>query len=298
MFDGFETRRIETSGAEIHLRVGGEGPPLLLIHGYPQSHVIWHHVAPVLAGRFTVVAPDLRGYGDSQAPETDAGHLAYSKRAMAGDLAEVMSALEFERFGVVGHDRGARVAYRMALDHVDRILSLCSLDVIPTGDMWRLTDKDRALDAFHWQFLAQPAPRPETLIGHDPDYVLDWLLTSWAADGFQFDGEALAEYRRCFRKPEVIHATCEDYRAGATIDDEIDRADQAAGRRIQCPLLFLWGEQAGFGSTDNGDSLSVWRQWCDGEVSGGPIDCGHFLPEEAPETVVERLFAFLAVDRN
>lgn len=294
MFDGFEAKRVETSKAGIYLRIGGKGPPVLLIHGYPQSHVIWHQMAPALAERFTVIAPDLRGYGDSDAPETDADHIAYSKRVMAEDMLQVMAALGFRRFAVVGHDRGARVAYRLALDHPDRVSHLCSLDVIPTADMWRLTDKNRAIGAFHWQFLAQPAPQPETLIGHDPDFFLEWLLASWAADGFVFDAEALAEYKRCFRRPEVIHATCEDYRAGANIDDELDKADRSADRRVQCPVLFLWGAERGFGGTKNINPLSVWRHWASAEITGGPLACGHFLPEEVPDVVVQRLLPILA----
>jgi len=296
MFEGFQTRTVETAGTHIHVRTGGEGPPLLLLHGYPQTHVIWHRVAPLLAGNFTVVVPDLRGYGDSGTPPTDADHAPYAKRAMALDQVEVMSALGFETFALCGHDRGARVGYRLALDHGERVTHFCSLDVIPTADMWRKTDKDRALGAFHWMFLAQPHPKPETMIGHDPDFFLQWLLEGWAADGFQFDPQAMAEYLRCFRKPGVIHGTCEDYRAGATIDDALDEEDRAAGRKIQCPVLFLWGGRRGFGGPESGektpDPLDAWRQWAD-DVTGGPIDAGHFLPEEAPEEVARRLRAFL-----
>jgi len=301
MFDGFQTRRVETGSTHIHVRIGGDGPPLLLLHGYPQTHVTWHRVAPALAENFTVVVPDLRGYGDSGTPPSDSDHAAYGKRVMARDQLEVMAALGFDAFAVAGHDRGARVGYRLALDHPARVSRLCSLDVIPTGDMWRRTDKNRAIGAFHWMFLAQPAPRPETMIGHDPDFFLEWLLESWAADGFAFDGQAMDEYRRCFRKPGVIHATCEDYRAGATIDDRLDEEDRAAGRKIQCPVLFLWGAKRGFGGPESGarntgpqsnGPLDVWRQWA-ADVSGGPVDAGHFLPEEAPDDVTSRLRAFL-----
>jgi len=298
MFDGFKTERLETTTTNIHVRIGGEGPPLLLLHGYPQTHVTWHRVAPDLAENFTVVVPDLRGYGDSGTPPTDSDHAPYGKRAMALDQVDLMSGLGFDEFAVCGHDRGARVAYRLALDHPERVSHMCSLDVIPTGDMWRNTDKERAIGAFHWMFLAQPHPKPETMIGHDPDYFLQWLLKSWAADGFEFDADAMDEYLRCFRKPDVIHATCEDYRAGATFDDALDEADRAVGRKIQCPVLFLWGAICGFGGPKSGgtgappDPLDAWRQWAD-DVSGGAVDCGHFLPEEAPGEVVRRLKAFL-----
>jgi len=296
MFDGFRTERLETASSHIHVRIGGVGPPILLLHGYPQTHVTWHRVAPALAENYTVVVPDLRGYGDSGTPPTDGDHAPYSKRAMALDQVEVMSHLGFDAFAVCGHDRGARVAYRLALDHPERVSHLCSLDVVPTGDMWRNTDKTRAIGAFHWMFLAQPAPKPETMIGHDPDFFLEWLLESWAADDFQFDADAMDEYRRCFCKPDVIHATCEDYRAGATIDDALDEEDRKAGRKIQCPVQFLWGAIRGFGGPKSGenapDPLDVWRQWAD-DVSGGPVDCGHFLPEEAPDEVVRQLKAFI-----
>ncbi len=265
MFYGFKTERLETASTHIHVRIGGEGPPLLLLHGYPQTHVTWHRVAHVLAEQFSVVVPDLRGYGDSGTPPTDCEHAPYGKRAMAMDQVEVMTGLGFDVFAVCGHDRGARVAYRLALDHPERVSHLCSLDVIPTDDMWRKTDKERAIGAFHWMFLAQPSPKPETLIGHDPDFFLQWLLESWAADGFEFDADAMDEYRRCFRKPDVIHATCEDYRAGAMIDDWLDEANRAAGKKIQCPVLFLWGAIRGFGGPDSGDQafdpLDAWRQW-------------------------------------
>ena len=293
MFEGFETHRVVTSETEIHLRAGGDGPPVLLIHGYPQTHVCWHAVAPRLAERFRVVAPDLRGYGDSAAPASDPGHHAYSKRAMANDLVEAMAALGHERFAVVGHDRGARVAYRMTLDHAERVERMVSLDVVPTLDMWETIDKARAIGGFHWAFLAQAAPFPETLIGHAPELFQDTLMANWAAPGFRFDAAAVKAYHRAFRVPEMIRATCEDYRAGATVDAEHDQADRDAGRRIGCPVLFLWGGVRGFGGPQGGaEPLDVWRAWAD-DVDGGALDCGHFLPEEAPDAVVERLRAFL-----
>ena len=293
MFDGFETRRISTAETEIHLRLAGEGPPVLLLHGYPQTHACWHAVAPQLTGAFTVVVPDLRGYGDSGCPASDPEHKAYSKRAMANDMVEVMAALGFETFAVVGHDRGARVAYRLTLDHPERVTHLVSLDVVTTLDMWEATDKARAIGGFHWPFLAQPAPFPEKLIGGDPEYFAEWLMRKWAADGFQFNAASMAEYKRCFAKPEVIRATCEDYRAGAAIDMELDLADRQAGRRITCPMLFLWGGLRGFGGVDRADPVDIWRAWAD-DVSGGPLPTGHFLPEEAPDDLVARLKPFLS----
>lgn len=296
MFVGFRKERIETKGSNIYFRIGGEGPPLLLLHGYPQNHVTWHRIAPILSSSFTVITPDLRGYGDSGTPPTDIKHTPYSKRAMAIDQVELMTSIGYKKFAICGHDRGARVAYRLALDFPDHITHLCSLDVLPTADMWSNLNKDRAIGAFHWMFLAQPNPKPETLIGLDSDFFLEWLLKSWAAEGFSFDEKAMDEYRRCFRKPEVIHATCEDYRAGATIDVALDEEDRRMGRRIQCPVLFLWGAKRGFGGPKSGshniDPLDVWRQWAR-DVSGGPIEAGHFLPEEAPEEVSRRLNKFL-----
>lgn len=291
MFEDFTSCRVTTSGAEIFLRQAGRGPAVLLLHGYPQTHVIWHRVAPVLAERFTVVCPDLRGYGASHGPPSDPSHAPYSKRAMALDLVEVMDTLGFPRFAVVGHDRGARVAYRLTLDHAARVAALGVLDIIPTVETWNRTDMRRALQAFHWQLLAQPEPLPERLIGADPDFFLEWLLRSWAAPGFAFAPAALAAYREAFRNPEVIHATCEDYRAGATLDHQHDTQDREKGRRITCPVLALWGNERGRGRRPQ--FLEVWKPWAD-DVSGGGLDCGHFLPEEAPDAVLARLQPFLA----
>jgi haloacetate dehalogenase len=290
LFPGFTRRRIAVDGNEISLMLGGSGSPVLLIHGYPQTHACWHIVAPALAGRFTVVAPDLRGYGDSGAPPTTADHRPYSKRAIAAELVEVMAALGFARFAVVGHDRGARVAYRMAFDHTGRVTRLATLDVVPTHAMWQGVNKAFATATYHWFFLIQPTPFPERLIGGDPEYFIRHTLKSWAKPGFTFDERAMAEYIRAFRRPEVVHATCEDYRAGATVDDQDDAADLKAGRKIACPLLALWGEHSGF---HKGDRLAVWRNWAT-DVRGGPIESGHFLPEEAPEATLAQLLPFLA----
>lgn len=293
LFPGFETRTIETSGAEIFLRLGGSGPPLLLLHGYPQTHVCWHKVAGGLAAHYTLVIPDLRGYGASSCPETDPEHLTYSKRAMAADMVEVMSALGHERFRLVGHDRGGRVAYRLALDHGDRLERLAVLDIVPTLDVWQEHGPRDALGKFHWALLAQPAPLPETLIGADPDYWLEHLLKAWngAGDLTPFDAGALEHYRTCFREPERIHTTCEDYRAGATCDPEMDAQDRAGGRRITCPTLAVWGQARDKGFVSK--ALDIWQDWCT-DVRGGPIACGHFLAEERPQETLEALLPFLS----
>ncbi|UEM19447.1 alpha/beta hydrolase [Skermanella mucosa] len=287
MIKNFMHRRFDLGGAVIHAAVGGVGPPLLLLHGYPQTHVTWHRVAPILARRFTVVAPDLRGYGDS-APPLDGD---YSKRAMAADQAGLMAELGFDRFGVTGHDRGGRVAYRLALDHPGRVSRLAVLDMVPTLDMWEMMDAGMAMAVYHWLFLAQPDGLPESLIGADPGGYLTRTVRSWCADPDAIDPAALAEYIRCFRRPEVVQAACGDYRAGAGVDRDHDAADRAAGRRIACPVLALWAR----GGTDGRpyDPLAVWRRWAD-DVSGREIACGHFLQEEAPDEVARALLGFFA----
>jgi len=290
MLEGFATRRIDTSEASIHLALGGAGPPLLLLHGYPQTHVCWHLVAPRLARHFTVVCPDLRGYGESRGPAEDtADHAAYSKRAMARDQVAVMSALGFERFGVTGHDRGGRVAYRLALDHPERVSRLALLDIVPTGEMVSRVDRTLAYGTYHWFFLAQPFDLPERLIAADPDFYLDWTVASWAGEGASLAPEAMARYRAAFHNPAVIHAACEDYRAGLGIDAALDAADKQAGRRIACPLLVLWGERRPERKADQW--LSIWREWAT-DVEGGPVTSGHFLAEERPDEIAARLERF------
>jgi haloacetate dehalogenase len=287
MFEGFTTERVRAAGAAIHLVRGGQGPPVLLLHGYPETHVMWHRVAPALARDFTVVAPDLRGYGDSERPASDPEHRGYSKRAMAQDQVDVMAALGFPRFAVAGHDRGARVAYRLALDHPDRVTRLAVLDIVPTGEAWRRMDQSSARSGFHWLLLCQPYDLPERLIGADPEYFLRHLLGRWAGDPARLAPEAVAEYVRCFRDPAVVHATCEDYRAGATVDRALDEADFGA-HRIACPVLALWSARFG----GRLDVLGIWRDWAD-DVRGRALDCGHFLPEEAPEETAAALRQFL-----
>lgn len=288
MFEGFATIQVDTQGATIHAVKGGNGPPLLLLHGYPQTHVMWHQVAPRLAERFTVVAPDLRGYGDSSAPPTVPDHTSYSKRAMAQDQVDVMRHLGFEQFTVVGHDRGARVAYRLALDHPERVVRLVTLDIVPTYATFTAMTMASSMATFHWFFLAQPYDLPERLIGAAPEYYLKTMLARWSGRGLAaFTPEALAEYVRCF-DAATIHASCEDYRAGATVDFALDEADFGR-RRIACPMLALWGMGR---RNRHGDVLGEWRRWAD-DVRGRGLDCGHFLPEEAPEETCREILAFL-----
>lgn len=290
MFEDFEIRRINTGDAEIQLKVAGDGPAIVLLHGYPQTHVCWHKIAPALAERFRVIVPDLRGYGDSTGPAPDAGNQLYSKRAMADDVAALLDALSVETAMVAGHDRGGRVAYRFALDHPGRISKLAVLDMVPTADTWELLDAAMAIGSYHWPFLAQPNGLPERMIGHDPEHYLRHTLDSWTQVKDAFTDEAMAEYLRCANTPSVIAGWCADYRAGATTDWENDRADREAGRKIFCPTLALWGHRPGRDAIDN---IAIWRGWCDAEVSGQAISCGHFLPEENPADTLSALAAYL-----
>ena len=291
VFEGFETREIAVSDTTIHARIGGSGPPVLLLHGYPETGACWHAVAPVLAERFTVVVPDLRGYGASGKPASDPEHLAYSKRTMAQDMVDVMVILGHGRYAVAGHDRGGRVAYRMALDHPERVTKLAVLDIVPTYATWEAMNWRSAIGSYHWQFLAQAEPLPERLIAADPVFYLHDTIARWANPGFVFDPDALAEYEAAFSNPATVHACCEDYRAGASIDYALDQADLGT-RKITCPLLCLWGDR-GRPVAGPDFRLPTWREWAD-DVSGGPVACGHFLPEEAPAETASRLLAFFA----
>jgi len=284
LFEGFDLQFVDTGEATIRVRHGGSGPPLLLLHGHPQTHAMWSRVAPRLAEEFTVVAADLRGYGQSSKPETTPDHEPYSKRAMARDQVGVMRHLGFERFSVAGHDRGGRCAYRLALDHPERVERLAVLDIVSTGDMWRRVDMEFGLVDWHWFFLAQPAPFPEEVIGCNPDGYY------FRGDRSRFDPEALEDYLRCVSDRETIHGMCEDYRAGATVDHELDEADRGK-RRIQCPLLVLWAGRDELGRWF--DVLETWRGWAD-DVRGRALDSGHFLAEEAPEETYEELRAFFS----
>ena len=292
MFDGFVEHRSTTSGAEIYAVVGGAGPPLALLHGYPQTHAMWHRVAPRLAEAFTVVVPDLRGYGRSSKPPSGEGSSSYSKRAMALDIVELMSALGHQRFRLAGHDRGGRVSYRLALDHPERVERVATLDILPTLEQFERLDRHGARAAFHWFFLAQPAPFPERLIGGDPEQFLRDMLGRWSGANDPFASEAMADYLRAFNDPETVRATCDDYRAGATIDCELDAADRAAGRRIAYPMLVLWGDRRG---DRRAGMMEVWERWAT-NVEGVGLPCGHFLPEEAPDETASALVRFFRAD--
>jgi len=286
-FDGFELTHVDVGEVVMRVRRGGAGPPVLLLHGHPQTHVMWHAVAPQLAAQFTVVAADLRGYGESTAPAAAADHSQASKRAMAGDLVRLMSIFGFDRFAVAGHDRGGRVAYRLALDHPAAVTRLAVLDIVPTIEAWERADRARLLDYWHWAFLAQPEPLPERLRAGDPDAYY------FRSNRSRFDPRALDDYLRAVYRADVRHAMCEDYRAGASIDVEIDAFDRAAGTKIACPIHALWSR------TDLGrwhDVLAVWRRWAEDPetVSGRELDVGHYLAEEAPDAVAEELAAFFA----
>lgn len=294
MFEGFERRRVGADGVAINLVRGGAGPAVLLLHGYPQTHVEWHKIAPVLAERYTVIATDLRGYGDSQKPPAAAGdHGVYCKRATADDQVAVMAALGFERFHIVGHDRGARVGHRLALDHPERVMSFTVLDVVASQAAFEGMDAALAFSWFHWMLMRQPPPLPETMIGNSAETYFDFLMERWTGVAGAITPAARAEYLRCFRDPETIRATCADYRAIA-LDLVHDEAD--GGRKIACPVLVLWaGDMAkrpGWQTGRNPDILTTWRDRA-GNVRGKALDCGHFLPEEAPDETAAEILAFL-----
>jgi haloacetate dehalogenase len=289
LFPGFERSKIQVGGASINCVHGGSGPAVLLLHGYPQTHCIWHRVAPQLAKKYTVVAADLRGYGDSSKPAGLPDHSNYSKRAMALDQVELMQALGLDTFYLVGHDRGGRVAHRLALDHPHRVKKLAVLDISPTRTMFEHTDRALAKAYFHWFFLIQPAPFPETLIGANPAFFMQYQMGRRHGGLKVFAPEAMAEYLRCFSEPATIHASCEDYRAAETVDLEHDAADEA--KRIECPVLALWGKHGVI--EQQFDCLADWRAKAR-EVQGRALDCGHYLPEEQPDEVARELQRFLA----
>jgi haloacetate dehalogenase len=286
LFTGFEPLRIQTSGASIYGVRGGSGPPLLLLHGWPQTHAEWHYIAPRLARDFTVVATDLRGYGDSSKPEDGVGHAGHCKRAMAQDQVELMQQLGFERFAVVGHDRGGRVGHRMALDHAERVTRLAVLDIVPTLEVYSTVTKALATAYYHWFFLIQPAPLPETLIGGKEEFLLRAVLRGQVPKNIS---EAVFQhYLHCMRQDGTLHAMCEDYRAGAGIDLEHDRADLQ--RKVACPLLVLWGLK---GAMDHlYDVPATWHARAS-EVHAQGLNCGHWMPEELPDEVYTQLHRFL-----
>ncbi|EKV26142.1 alpha/beta hydrolase [Caenispirillum salinarum AK4] len=282
--ESFTLHRIQANGITQAVRVGGEGPPLLLLHGYPQTHACWHRMAPHLAKTHTLIMPDLRGYGASDKPEGDAEHRAYAKRTMAADVAALMTALGHETFEVIGHDRGGRVTHRLCLDHARRVTRAAVLDIVPTHTIFATLDRAVGLAYYHWLFLAQPRPLPETLIGADPDFYLEWKLGAWGTGLSAYDPRAVEEYRAAYRDPACIHATCEDYRAAATVDLADDEAD--ADARIACPLAVLWGANGLM--EKNYDVLETWRAKA-ADVSGRAVAGGHFLPEESPAETIEAL---------
>jgi len=298
-FEGYEGALHAAGDVELFARTGGNrsGSPVLLLHGYPETHAMWQRVAQRLAADFALVIPDLRGYGDSTKPapaETPAlDHAQHSKRAMAADLVALMRSLGHHRFAVVGHDRGGRVAHRLALDHPEQLARLAVIDIVPTLDMYEATDMRFASWYYHWFFLIQPAPLPERMIGGDPAFYLRSTLGAWGSDGLSFvEPEALGEYERCFSRADTIHAACEDYRASATIDLEHDRESRAAGAKVACEMLVLWGARGVVGRLH--DPLALWRAQCAAAVEGSAMEAGHFIPEELPVDTAARLAAFLA----
>jgi len=292
LYPGFDAVTLAGDGVDIFCRIGGEGPPLVLLHGFPQTHAEWHRIAPELARHFTLVIPDLRGYGQSGCAETIEDHATYSKRAMARDIVAIMAARGFERFAFAGHDRGARVGYRLALDHPERVERLVALDIVPTYDMWTDWSVARAMQVYHWLFLAQPHPLPEMLIENASSAYLDHTIASWSGtkDLSAFDPRAMDHYRAFFAQPERLHATCEDYRAGQDYDFEADRASIEIGAKLACPTQVLWGA-AGI-PAQGGGPLEAWKKWAP-DLVGEPIESGHFLPEENPQATLAAMLPFL-----
>jgi haloacetate dehalogenase len=295
MLDDFQTVEVETGETTIFARWSGSGPPVLLLHGFPQTHLMWRAVAPVLARDFTVVCADLRGYGRSGHPASTPDHAPYTKRAMAQDMVILMERLGFPRFSVAGHDRGGRVAYRLALDHPERVERVAVLDILPTDTAWKHADANFALGYWPWVLLAQPAPLPERLLSAAPEAVIDNALSDWGSPSTVFPREVKEVYVEALRNPAHVHAICEEYRAAATLDREHDKADFGNGRRIICPLLVLWSAQGGLETwyAQAGGPIGLWRAWCE-HVQGHALNAGHFFPEEAPEQTAHALSGFFA----
>lgn len=290
LFPGFTLDKIAVTDGELRVRTGGSGPPLLLLHGNPQTHAMWHAVAPSLSEVYSVVCPDLRGYGGSHKPEATPDHAPYAKREMARDMVELMAHLGHDRFYLAGHDRGARVSHRLALDHPDRVLKLAVLDIVPTIEHFERTDMDFAMGYYHWFWLAQPHPYPEMLINEAPEAWFRRHTTRPPKGDDFFNPEAYADYLEAARNPDMIRGMCEDYRAAATIDLDHDRTSREAGDKIACPLLALWGAN---GKIDKWyKPLEIWSDYCSNPVSGGAVSSGHYVAEEAPGDVVERFRGF------
>ena len=296
--DDFEAGEVDTGETTIFVCRAGSGAPVLLLHGFPQTHLMWREVAPALVRDVTVVCADLRGYGRSGCPASAPDHAPYAKRAMARDMVIVMERLGFRRFSVAGHDRGGRVAYRLALDHPDRVDRLAVLDVVPTETVWDRADARFALGFWPWSLLAQPEPLPERVLAAAAEAIVDSALDGWGSPPAVFPSQVRAAYVQALRDTAHAHAICEEYRAAATLDREHDRTDRANGRRIVCPLLVLWSADGALGTwyRDAGGPMPLWRAWGD-DVRGGPLEAGHFFPEEAPEQTTEALRRFLLAER-
>jgi haloacetate dehalogenase len=287
MFEQFKQDKINVNGININYKIGGKGEPLLLLHGYPQSHILWRKIAPLFAENYTVICSDLRGYGDSDKPESDKSHLPYSKKYMGLDQNELMKKLGFNEYFLVGHDRGGRVAHRMAIDYKENIKKISVLDIVPTSHVFNNTNALLARRYYHWFFLIQSFPHPETMIGNDPEYYIRSKLKMWGANDEYLTEDVLQEYLRCFT-PETIHASCEDYRAGASID--LKHHEEDLHKKISCPLQVLWGAKATV--EELYDPVKVWKEWAI-NVEGKSIDCGHFLPEESPIETYDAIIKFL-----
>jgi haloacetate dehalogenase len=292
MLDDFTRSEIQTSGARIVTVTGGKGPPLLLMHGNPFNYLSWLKVAPTLATHFTVVCTDLRGYGDSEKPPGGEDHSGYSFRAMAQDQVEVMEALGYDRFLASGHDRGGRVLHRMCLDHPDKVTRAAILDIIPQHHLLNNVTRQWGTFSWHWFFNIQPYDLPERMMGADPDWFIEKKLAKTKQGLSFFDPAALAEYKRCFRNPETIHAICEDYRATFGVDLDMDTKDFDAGRKIECPLLLLWGATGGVGRNSKPGPAEIWQRYASNIVDAKALPCGHYLSEEAPRETTEALLAF------
>jgi haloacetate dehalogenase len=295
--DDFTAANIQTGEVSIFVRSYGSGPPILLLHGFPQTHLMWRSVAPLLARDFTVVCADLRGYGRSSCPVSTPDHLPYAKRTMAQDMVTVMERLGFPRFGVAGHDRGGRVAYRMGIDHPARIERIAVLDVVPTETVWERADARFALAFWPWSLLAQPEPLPERILATAAEAVVDNALATWGSPSTVFPSGVRDAYVRALREPPHAHAICEEYRAAATVDREHDKADRLDGRRIVCPLLAMWSAHGALGTwyTEDSGPIALWQAWCD-DVQGHPLDAGHFFPEEAPQQTADVLRRFFRAE--